>query len=92
MIHNGCIVQVKDLGVSIWFGGNPSPFTGDIQGISVPGPVSVVLVHPVVVPTKEVRVENEFTLIVPSYPVKHGVESSLADTCNNIQPKLWFTV
>ena len=65
------------------------PLPGDVERVSVSGPVGMVLVHPVVVAPEEVGVVDVLVVRVAAlvlladgpHPVEGCVETSFADAC-----------
>jgi hypothetical protein len=81
IINNFSSGDIKNLGVSIRVVGYPSPFCRYVEGVPITCPVGMVLIHPVVVATKEVRVKDERSaLVIFTDPVKDSIEPSLTNT------------
>lgn len=75
----------NDLRKSIDVRRKSSPLLFNEQRISIPRPVKSILIHPVALVSKEVRVEDVLGSVGPrlldlSHPVEYDVKETLADT------------
>ena len=71
---------VPDMRITVWLIRNTSPFIGNIQGISVSSSVGMVFIHPVMISSEKVCIENKLVVWALSYPVKNSIKSTFTNT------------
>lgn len=81
VVYDDVTGEIPHVQISVYVIRHALPLTCNVKWVTVARAVGVILVHPVMVLSEEVRVEDKLIVWSFSHPVKHCTEASLAHAC-----------